>query len=128
MTEDKKVLTISITLIGIFLLIGLVALIIAPANLFPVREFFWGQLPAIINFAIGAWAINFAKKKNEQYFIQIVLGSMTLSMIFLALFILFLLNILNLNQKYYIITVFIFYFLYLIFQLIYLVKSEKKTA
>jgi Ca2+/Na+ antiporter len=102
-------------------------MIIAPPELFPVREFFWGQVPGIVNFVIGILAINYGRKKNEDRFMLFVLGSMTLSMVILAVFILFLLYFLNLNQNYYIITVFIFYFLYLIFQLIYLVKTEKKT-
>lgn len=127
MGPDKKILNIAVVLIGVFAATGLTGMIIAPPELFPVREFFWGQIPGIVNFAIGILAINYGRKKNENRFMLFVLGSMTLSMVILAVFILFLLYFLNLNQNYYIITVFIFYFLYLIFQLIYLVKTEKKT-
>lgn len=127
MGSEKKILYTAIMLISIFILTGLTGMIIAPAEVFPVREFFWGQLPGILNFGVGVWAINFGRKKNPDHFMLFVLGAMTLSMVILAVFILFLLYFLNLNQNYYIITVFIFYFLYLIFQLIYLVKTEKKT-
>lgn len=127
MGSEKNILYIAVVLIAIFAFTGLIGMIIAPAELFPVREFFWGQLPGVLNFAVGIWAINYGRGKGEDRFMLFVLGSMTLSMVILAVFILFLLYFLNLNQNYYIITVFIFYFLYLIFQLIYLVKTEKKT-
>lgn len=127
MTTDNKVLAASLVMIGIFGVVGLFALLMAPEGVFPVKEFFWGQLPGVLNFALGVAAIKYAAQKNDKNFMIIVLGAMTLSMLFIALFIIFLLYILNLNQKYYIITVFIFYFLYLTLQLIYLVKSEKKT-
>lgn len=127
MTTDKKVLAASVLMIIIFALTGLIAMIAAPEGLFPVREFFWAQLPGVLNFALGVAAIKYASKKDDRNFMVIVLGAMTLSMAFTAIFIIFLLHFLNLSQKYYIITVFIFYFLYLTLQLIYLVKSEKKT-
>jgi len=127
MGSEKKIIYAALVLITIFALTGLTGLIIAPVELFPVRELFWGQIPGIINFGIGVWAINLGRKRKPDHFMLFVLGSMTLSMVVLSVFIIFLLYFLNLNQNYYIITVFIFYFLYLIFQLNYLVKTEKKT-
>jgi len=114
-------------MIVIFLLVGLVGLIIFPSDRFPVKEFFWGQFPGILNFLAGVGAIRYAANKDSEKFMITVLGVMTLSMVLLAVLIIFSLYVLNFSEKYYILTVFIFYFLYLTLQLIYLVKSDKKT-
>jgi hypothetical protein len=127
MTTDKKVIAASVLMIIIFALMGIFTMIATPEGQFPAREFFWGQLPGALNYVLGVVAIKYASVKDDRNFMVIVLGTMTLSTVFTAIFIIFLLHILNLSQKYYIITVFIFYFLYLTLQLIYLVKSEKKT-
>ncbi len=127
MDPKSKILTVSVVMIAIFLVTGLAGLIFFPAEIFPVREFFWGQIPGVLNFAAGVAAIKYASNKEDKSFMLIVLGAMTLMMMFLALFIIFSLYVLNFSEKYYILTVFIFYFLYLTLQLIYLVKSEKKT-
>jgi len=127
MEQKSRILPISGVMIAIFLLTGLVGLFIFPAEHFPVREFFWGQFPGVINFIAGVGAIRYAANKDDKNFMITVLGAMTLTMGFLAVLIIFSLYVLNFSEKYYILTVFIFYFLYLTLQLIYLVKSDKKT-
>lgn len=127
MDPKSKLLTMSVVLITVFLVTGLAGLIFLPADILPVRELFWGQIPGVLNFAAGVAAIKYASNKEDKNFMIIVLGAMTLMMMFLALFIIFSLYVLNFSEKYYILTVFIFYFLYMTLQLIYLVKSEKKT-
>lgn len=127
MEPKSRIIPVSVVMIVIFLLVGLVGLIIFPSDRFPVREFFWGQFPGILNFLAGVGAIRYAANKDSEKFMITVLGVMTLSMVLLAVLIIFSLYVLNFSEKYYILTVFIFYFLYLTLQLIYLVKSDKKT-
>lgn len=127
MEPKSRIIPVSVVMIVIFLLVGLVGLIIFPSDRFPVKEFFWGQFPGILNFLAGVGAIRYAANKDSEKFMITVLGVMTLSMVLLAVLIIFSLYVLNFSEKYYILTVFIFYFLYLTLQLIYLVKSDKKT-
>ncbi|MBV6444160.1 MAG: hypothetical protein LC102_07635 [Ignavibacteriales bacterium] len=126
MDAANRTLLIAGIVISVFLIGGAVLYAIQPEEELHFREIFWGQLPGILNFVFGAATIRYARNKDDKNFMLIVLGAMTLIMLILAVFIIFSLYLLNFNQKYYILTVFIFYFLYLTFELIYLVQSEKK--
>jgi hypothetical protein len=72
------------------------------------------------NFIAGSISIKIAKDKPTKTFMKIILGGLTIRLLFILGMILIALNFLDINRNSFIFSIFIFYIIYLIIEILHL--------
>jgi len=74
-----------------------------------------------LNFLLGIYSLNIAYKRSDQMFMAIFFGGMILRLALILTAVLISLSFLELKQNSFIFSIFIFYILYLITEVVYLI-------
>lgn len=124
---NKKLYIIVALISGILVVaisILLKALNLIDANL--LTEIVSAKIFTLTTFIVSIIGYSYGLRQKDHIFMVIVMGGMLLRMLITLLFIIFSLKFLNFNQKNYIITILLFYFYFLILEIIYLIKQTEK--
>lgn len=121
MTTENKILyfVVFLVLFSIFLgWLGVFAGYFSPASLLAVTV---GGIITTTNFVFGLFSINIGLKRSNQLFMALFFGGMILRLAILLAAVIISLTILELKQNSFIFSIFIFYILYLITEVVHLI-------
>lgn len=94
---------------------------------FPVKEIFTSLVISLINFVIGVNLFLLSLKKSNKQFMILSLGSLILRLFLIIIAVTVLIAVFKFQKNYFILSLLVFYFLYLIFEIFLLNKNLIKS-
>lgn len=90
------------------------------------ESIFWGWLVVFVSIGIGILSFELAKEKENKSFLKIYFGGMIIRLILLLFLIFVILKYIGINPLSFLFSLFIFYIINQIIELIYISKSLRK--
>jgi hypothetical protein len=117
-----------VVLTGIILLLGFFALRYFTDSSSSYLELALSWLVCTLNVAAGAWIILFGLSKNSQVFFSVVFGSMFVRILLILGFVLIGVLLADFETVTFVVSLFTFYFIFLVLELIFLSKISKRRV
>lgn len=122
----EKILNLLIAATIAVLSVELVLFIFASISAEMFYTLFSGTTLTFLNFLSGVYSIKLGMKKDLNGFIKTIFTGMGLRLLFTAGFVMVLVLTLQINMPLFILNIFIFYIIFLIFEIILLLKYQKQ--
>ncbi len=121
MIKDNKLLYSVVILVVFFVLAGWTSVFLGLFAIESAVALTVGGLITTSNFLLGIYSLSIANKRSEQMFVAIFFGGMIIRLALLLTAVLISLTVLELKQNSFIFSIFIFYILYLITEIVHLI-------